>query len=57
MKRYQPVVDVNIDDSTEKRLKRAIKNKTGVSLRIIFEPSKTLLLTKKQIESLLGKGY
>ena len=58
--RYRPV-DVNIDDSQEKRLTRAIKNETGVSLRIIFEPSKTLLFTKNQIgkmerTKLLGKG-
>ena len=50
--RYQPV-NVNIDESQEKRLTRAIKKNTGVSLRIIFEPSsKTILLTKNQIEKM-----
>ena len=57
--KYQPV-DVNIADQ-EKRLTRAIKNKTGASLRIIFEPkSNTVLLTKHQVQKierakLLGK--
>ena len=58
--RYQPA-NVTVDESQEKRLTRAIRNKTGVTLKINFEPSKPLLLTKQQIQKidrakLLGKN-
>ena len=46
--RYQPV-NVNIDESQEKRLTRAIQKNTVVSVRIIFEPSSK---TKNQIEKI-----
>lgn len=50
--RYQPLA-VNVDDSQEKKLTRAIKNKTGVSLRVTFKPSlNTLLFTKNQTEKI-----
>ena len=51
--RYQPV-KVNIGESQEKRLSSAIKNETGVSIKIALEPetTETLLLTNNQVQKI-----